>query len=335
MSSSTLRIIAILLAIGALVLGYMGFKASQAPMPVTQKEKQAAPEPERLPVLVAAEDIEPDSVIDNNHVTTIFTETQPTDSYSSIEQVSGRQIRLSIAAGEMLLTDHFYQLSPLVTSIREGERAIAVRVDEVTGAGGFVEPGDSVDVLLFLAAGREAGDDSSAQRILSDVRVLAYGNDIDTTDIDAIRHKARLNKHDTDNSLPETEAVPDDDEKPTGKKSKTAVLAVKEDDLSSLLLAESTGRLRLALVGKQYKKTQQDDLIAVKKPAQQGNSGVDKDRQLVTLDKYKPNKSAPVTKPSPQSSSRVITRQAPPSPPTKVTVHRGTQEDTITVDREN
>lgn len=335
MSSSTLRVIAVLLAIGALVLGYMGFKASQAPAPMTQQSGQQAPEPKRVPVLVAAQDIKPDSVIDNNHVTTIFIETRPTDSYSSIEQVSGRQTRLSIAAGELILTDHFHEISPLVSSIRDGERAIAVRVDEVTGAGGFVEPGDSVDVLLFLPAGREVGDDSSAQRILSDVRVLAYGNDIDTTDINVIRQKARVNKDNDDNPLPETEAESDDGEKPTGKKSKTAVLAVEEDDLSSLLLAESTGRLRLALVGKQQAQDQQDQLMVVKNRSMQGGSGTDIDRQLVTLDKYKPDTSTASAKPSPQPVSRSVSRRPPPPSPTRVTVHRGTQEATVTVDREN
>lgn len=328
MSSSTLRIIAILLAIGALVLGYMGYKASQAPLPVSQDSQQQAPEPERFPVLVAARDIASGQQLDSADVTTMFVESVPADSYDNIAQISGRQVRLPIAVGELVLKDHFHDFSPLVSSIRDGERAIAVRVDEVTGAGGFIEPGDSVDVLLFLASGREVGDKSSAQRILSDVRVLAYGDRVDNTDVDAIKRKAQLNKSPANNNE-QTPDKTDDDDKASGKKSKTAVLAVAEHDLSALLLAESAGRLRLALIGKQIIEPSRS--IAASQPSEtSGSDGKLPDRQLVTLDQYKPTASS-ATKPVVQAVSRVV----PVATPAKVTVHRGTQEATVSVDREN
>lgn len=328
MSSSTLRIIAILLAIGALVLGYMGYKASQAPLPVSQDSQQQAPEPERFPVLVATRDIASGQQLDSADVTTMFVESVPADSYDNIAQISGRQVRLPIAVGELVLKDHFHDFSPLVSSIRDGERAIAVRVDEVTGAGGFIEPGDSVDVLLFLASGREVGDKSSAQRILSDVRVLAYGDRVDNTDVDAIKRKAQLNKSPANNNE-QTPDKTDDDDKASGKKSKTAVLAVAEHDLSALLLAESAGRLRLALIGKQIIEPSRS--IAASQPSEtSGSDGKLPDRQLVTLDQYKPTASS-ATKPVVQAVSRVV----PVATPAKVTVHRGTQEATVSVDREN
>ena len=325
MSSSTLRIIAILLAAGALILGYMGYKASQTPPPLSEETQQLAPEPERLPVLVAARDIDAGQPLATTDVTTLFVETLPPDSYDKFEQVSGRQLRLPIAAGELVLNDHFYDFSPLVSSIRQGERAIAVRVDEVTGAGGFIEPGDSVDVLLFLSAGREVGDYSSAQRILSDVRVLAYGNSVDDTDVDAIKRKAQLNK--TADTSTKQQSDKDDDHKPTGKQSKTAELAVAEENLSSLLLAESTGRLRLALVGEQTGKMPANTQSGAKTNDQKIQ------RQLVTLDQYKP--AGHTTKPQPQIVRQVVTRTVSPPTPSKVTVHRGTQEATVSVEREN
>ena len=341
MSSSALRIIAVLLALGALVLGYMGYQASHSPAineppPMTEKP---APEPVRLPVLVAAQEIETGTTLSEDDVTTIFVEKQPADSYSSQQQVLDRQTRMPVAAGDLILKDHFHDFSHLVTAIRPGERAIAVRVDEVTGVGGFVQPGDFVDVFLFLDAGQEVGDDSSAQRVLSAARVLAYGNSVEQTDVEAIQQKAQLNN--ADNTKTETGAdgqnpdaneltATEEQDEPTGKQSKTAVLAVTEKQVSELLLAESTGRLRLALLG--------PDALAAKvedadKPTAAEKAEAEKQmRQVVTLEKFKPETSE-TGKTRPATTQR-STQPAPPPQP-KVTVHRGVNAATISVDREN
>lgn len=62
----------------------------------------------------------------------------------------------------------------LSSTIAEGHRAVAIRVNDVVGVGGFVLPGDYVDVLLT----REEGErfNSTAMRtdlIVQNVRVLA------------------------------------------------------------------------------------------------------------------------------------------------------------------
>ena len=340
MSSSALRIIAVLLALGALVLGYMGYQASHSPAineppPMTEKP---APEPVRLPVLVAAQEIETGTTLSEDDVTTIFVEKQPADSYSSQQQVLDRQTRMPVAAGDLILKDHFHDFSHLVTAIRPGERAIAVRVDEVTGVGGFVQPGDYVDVFLFLDAGQEVGDDSSAQRVLSAARVLAYGNSIEQTDVEAIQQKAQLNADnsktengaDTQNTDDSEQTAAKEQDEPTGKQSKTAVLAVTEKKVSELLLAESTGRLRLALLG--------PDALAVKtedadKPTEAEKAEAEKQlRQVVTLEKFKPETSE-IGKSRPATTQRSAQPAPPPQP--KVTVHRGVNAATISVDREN
>lgn len=341
MSSSALRIIAVLLALGALVLGYMGYQASQSPVinespPISEKP---APEPVRLPVLVAAQAIETGSTLSEDDVTTIFVEQQPEDSYSAQQQVIGRQTRMPVAPGDLILKDHFHDFSHLVTAIRPGERAIAVRVDEVTGVGGFVQPGDFVDVFLFLDAGQEVGDDSSAQRVLSAARVLAYGNSVEQTDVEAIQQKAQLNADnnqtgtdaDTQNTDGNEEAASEEQDEPTGKQSKTAVLAVTEKQVSELLLAESTGRLRLALLGPDALAAKVDDEA---KPTEAEKAEAEKQmRQVVTLEKFKPE-TTETAKARPASTQRT-TQPAPPPPQPKVTVHRGVNAATISVDREN
>ena len=150
MSSSVLRIMAVLLALGALALGYMGYQASHAP---TLKNENVVdtppPEPIRMPVLVAAQDISTDQQITEDDVTVMFMASPPAHSYSTQQQVINRHVKLPVAAGDLILQEHFHDFSHVVNAIREGERAIAVRVDEVTGVGGFIQPGDYVDVLLY------------------------------------------------------------------------------------------------------------------------------------------------------------------------------------------
>ncbi|MCX4189651.1 Flp pilus assembly protein CpaB [Methylophaga sp. OBS3] len=328
MSSSVLRIMAVLLALGALALGYMGYQASHAP---TLKNENVVdtppPEPIRMPVLVAAQDISTDQQITEDDVTVMFMAAPPAHSYSTQQQVINRQVKLPIAAGDLILEEHFHDFSHLVNAIRAGERAIAIRVDEVTGVGGFIQPGDYVDVLLYLAAGNETGNQSSAQRILSAARVLAYGNSVDTTDVDAISAKSKVNNEENVTEQPSADTATKDveEEEPTGKQSKTAVLAVKDQDISALLLAESAGRLRLALLGPEALSAHsQTDKHATETAASEQKA------KAVTLEAFgvTPFK---VIQNRPVSGNTAVTQPAKP----KVTVHRGVDTATVSVDREN
>ncbi len=58
----------------------------------------------------------------------------------------------------------------------EGKKAVTIRVDDVLGVGGFVQPDDRVDVLLTRTArGASEGREGSAYTdlLLQDIRVLA------------------------------------------------------------------------------------------------------------------------------------------------------------------
>jgi len=64
------------------------------------------------------------------------------------------------------------QRATLSAMIEEGMRAVSVRVDEVRGVAGFVQPGDRVDVILTRGEGN-VGDTAFADVLLQNVRVLA------------------------------------------------------------------------------------------------------------------------------------------------------------------
>ena len=62
------------------------------------------------------------------------------------------------------------QRATLSALVEQGMKAVTIRVNDVEGVGGFVLPGDHVDVALTRQADKES---ASTQVLLQDVRVLA------------------------------------------------------------------------------------------------------------------------------------------------------------------
>lgn len=104
--------------------------------------------------------------------------------------LAGAVVRSRLYAGEPLTKDrvlHPGEKGFLAAVIETGKRAVAVPVDATSGVGGFVFPGDSVDVLLTLGRAVEVEDDGSnkkekrhfSQTLLTDVRVLGIDQTID------------------------------------------------------------------------------------------------------------------------------------------------------------
>ncbi|THD80522.1 MAG: Flp pilus assembly protein CpaB [Phenylobacterium sp.] len=100
-----------------------------------------------------------------------------TQANTQLDQMNGAVVRTDVDAGEPLTTARIIQpgdRSFLAAVLRPGYRAITVNVTTSTGVAGFVMPGDHVDLLLSLSAGRPDGDHSvGSGTVLQDVRVLA------------------------------------------------------------------------------------------------------------------------------------------------------------------
>ena len=76
-----------------------------------------------------------------------------------------------LVAGEVLLASKisdFGEKVTIVQSLSPGTRAMAIKVDAVTAVGGFVTPGDHVDLLLT----RGRGDELMTDTILRKIRVV-------------------------------------------------------------------------------------------------------------------------------------------------------------------
>ncbi|MDX2205187.1 MAG: Flp pilus assembly protein CpaB [Hyphomicrobiaceae bacterium] len=111
------------------------------------------------------------------------------------------------------------QSATLSALIEGGLTAITIRVDEVVGVAGLVQPGDRVNVLLTQNRGAAAGSAGEAfsDTLLQNVRVLAIDQTIDT---------ARA-----------------------AKPAKAVTVEVNAEQAQKLALAASVGQLSLALRG--------------------------------------------------------------------------------------
>jgi pilus assembly protein CpaB len=107
------------------------------------------------------------------------TEAIPPEAFTSLEEVLGtsaqepRRARRSMVAGEPVLRSKVSEFGEKVTiadSIDPTKRAMAIRVNDVSGVAGFVTPGDRVDVLLTR---RLDGDNMITTTVLQDIVVRA------------------------------------------------------------------------------------------------------------------------------------------------------------------
>jgi len=123
------------------------------------------------------------------------TEAVPEGSFAKIDEVVGSERRValrSIAVGEPVLKEKvsgFGGRAALSQVIAEGYRAVAVRISDVSGAGGFILPGDKVDVLLTLSVTNDRLD-TVTNILLQNIRVLAIDQEADESTGGAIVAKA-------------------------------------------------------------------------------------------------------------------------------------------------
>lgn len=133
-----------------------------------------AAKPGLMTVAVAAMEIPFGTQIEARHVSTIdmLAGTAPSGVFSDPKQIIGKVARGTIMRGELLLDGRFVEAgggSTLAAVVAPNMRAVSVRVDDVVGVGGFLLPGNRVDVVESHEVEREV----IAETILSNIKVLA------------------------------------------------------------------------------------------------------------------------------------------------------------------
>src|ERR1700757_2571772 len=140
----------------------------------------AKPQPSTR-VVAAATDIKIGSVLSAPDLTTVqIMGTPPKNAILDAKNAIGRGVTSALYAGEPILESRLAPLGSgggLAATIKDGMRAIAIRVDQVVGVAGFVLPGMRVDVLVSGTPPNATGGSNNTQvrTILQNIEVLSAG----------------------------------------------------------------------------------------------------------------------------------------------------------------
>lgn len=227
-----LRILAVAFAIGAVVAGIIGYRLSNQPEPVPS----AVQAPPAENVVEVAQPLRAGEPIIADNLVIRQLPARPAGAFATPQQAVGLVPLTDIAAGEILNKSQLVSPGQLQRHLHPGERAVAIKVDEIVGLGGYAKAGDLVDVLLYLRPSQETKNASSAQVVLAGVRLLAFGESVQgAPSVEPSAAEAAGVSKPQDKSAGRAKAVT------------SAVLAVPEAAAPKLMLAANSGNLRLAL----------------------------------------------------------------------------------------
>lgn len=134
-------------------------------------------------VVVAAQDIPEGHQIDRVVLTTGQwpVQTLPAGAFSSIDSVVGRVTRVPVFEGEPIVPG---RLAPAGTTggleikIAPGKRAMSVKINDVAGISGLIQPNSRVDVLVNIRDDRDQKETQVAKLFMENMRVLSVGQQV-------------------------------------------------------------------------------------------------------------------------------------------------------------
>ena len=240
MSSNLIKIIAavfvalaVILAIVAYKMSHDAFDSANKPAQTAQPQVPAVPQTQ---VVVATKPLLANQPIDRASLKVVSMEIVPEKYYTSIDDVAGHKPPIDIDAGtpitpRLLGDDH--QLAKLVPP---GFKAVSLSLTDVIGVGGFVRPGDIVDVLVYLHNDQgNKVDIIQARILLKDALVLASDERIVSPP-------------------PSTEQNPNAQQQQ--RHERTVVVAVPDAEVTRVMLGANLGEIRLALHGQNQDQAQ-------------------------------------------------------------------------------
>jgi pilus assembly protein CpaB len=136
----------------------------------------------------------------------------PVGSFSSTDKLLGKAVNIKLTAGEPILASRVGDGLGLPGRLTPGYRALAMKVDEVSGVSGFIAPDDRVDVIATV---NTPGEGRIAKTVLQDKRVLSVASNAE--------------------------------QKSTGQMARSITLEVTPEEAEKLSLAQNEGPLSLAL----------------------------------------------------------------------------------------
>lgn len=268
------KILAVLLVLLAVALAVYAWLLSRNPAPTRKVAAPAASAPATasaaaFAVVVTTKSVAAGQPIPADALQVAQLPIDPAGAFRSPADVAGRVPVLDLGAGTPVLEA---QLSTgLALKLADGERAVAVKVDEVIGVGNRVTPGDYVDVFFTLKADGRDIERSQARLLMARLRVLAFGQ----ASVDGAASRAEGSNGRVNNASAGGQRA----EAP-----RTAVLAVPVADVNRLVLGDTSGRLLLALRNPADTAEPDPRLFASLPPALQPLSAARGDKARPTLE---------------------------------------------------
>ncbi|HEY9426601.1 MAG TPA: Flp pilus assembly protein CpaB, partial [Gemmatimonadaceae bacterium] len=136
-----------------------------------------------VPVVVSLVDLPEGATIDRNMVTANPwpVPTIPAGAFSTPDSVVGRVTRVAVFKGEPIVPG---RLAPVGTGpglevkITPGKRAMALRINDVAGISGFIQPNSRVDVMVTLTNTKDGKAQQVAKLFMENMRVLSVGHEV-------------------------------------------------------------------------------------------------------------------------------------------------------------
>ena len=133
------------------------------------------------PVVVAAKDIPAGAALDKQSLSVQQwpAVAVPKEALANLEAAQGRVTRVPVFTGEALVAGRLARpgTAPgLEARIAPGMRAMSVRINDVAGMSGLVQPNSRVDVLVSLRERTEHATEEVSKLFLENMRVLSMGS---------------------------------------------------------------------------------------------------------------------------------------------------------------
>ncbi len=205
----------------AAITAYLAFMYLQS------GNKATVVEIEKIKVWTAIDEIKPRRLVDAKMIEEVLVpKTDETERMITDKgQIIGKYTKYKVLKGEgfrseKLVEDYEFELS---LKLKTGHRAYSMTISESVGVADLINPGDRIDIFLFLGA-RDGAHPEIARLLLQDVEVLAIKQNFERVDAKGSAVSAEEKK----GSYAITYSIP-------------------FDDVETLFLAESIGEVKLAL----------------------------------------------------------------------------------------
>ena len=227
---------AALFLVGSLMGAALAAYAVVSVLRTAQDEVEAARKgPDTVPVVIATRTLDMGLTITEDDVVIrhLVPEMLPADqTYSDADVVIGRTPRAKILPNEPVRRERLASADAgvgLNALIRKGMRAMTVQVDHQSGVGGFIQPGNYVDVIVTIRPDDQRGRTKWAtETILSGIPVLTVAATEVEKETEDGENKRRL---------------------PTRRQKPSVTLELSSEQAEKLALAVSKGDIHLVLRG--------------------------------------------------------------------------------------